>query len=300
MRNHLVGIPKREAMAHQGIRKRLKAYGIGFSVLILACAALRMTGSVESLAYWPSRDAFQTPVSYEDVWITTEDGVTLHGWFMPATAGDDGPKPAVLHLHGNAGNISHHASFSDYLPQHGIHTLIIDYRCYGRSDERGALRRDDLMLDANAALDFLLARKDVVAERVGVLGVSLGSAFGLALAAERSEVRAVASVGAFSSWQGVASDMIPVLGPMLMPGGLDQLDALEAFADRPYLIVHGDADEVIDHRHALLLKARCDELGVDATLNTAEGADHNGIMRTHAETRGVIGQFFEGSLGDPE
>jgi len=257
---------------------------------------VKLTGAAESLAYWPSREGFETPALYEDVWITTSDGVRLHGWFMPARGGAKTPGPAVLHLHGNAGNISHHASFSEYLPRSGVHTLIIDYRCYGRSDDTGPLRRDALLLDARAALDYLLARDDVDADRVGVLGVSLGSAFGHALTAEREEVRAIATIGAFSSWRGIASDMLPVLGPLLIPRGMDQIDALAELGDRPYLIVHGDRDEVIDFRHALLLKARCDELGVSAVLHSVKGGDHNGLLWEYPATKDVISEFFVRSL----
>ncbi|MCZ6682525.1 MAG: alpha/beta hydrolase, partial [Planctomycetota bacterium] len=44
---------------------------------------------------------------YEDVFFTSENDLRLHGWFMPAT----GPSPArgtVLHIHGNAANITGH------------------------------------------------------------------------------------------------------------------------------------------------------------------------------------------------
>jgi len=271
--------------------RRIKVYAILAFALVMIGAGVRLTGAAESLAYWPSREVFDTPARYEDVSITTEDGLTLHGWFMPAASESEEPKPAVLHLHGNAGNIYDHASFSDFLPSVGVSALIIDYRGYGRSDE-APLRRRGLLIDAHAALDYLLTRDDVDAGRIGVLGVSLGSAPAMALVAERDKVRAVATIGAFSSWQGVAHDAIPFVGPLLLSGGMDQVDAIERFGDRPYLIVHGEMDEVIDPRHAAILKARCDELGVRAELRLVPGADHNRILSTNPEIEGEIAAFF--------
>ncbi|GIT15097.1 MAG: hypothetical protein CM1200mP36_08530 [Gammaproteobacteria bacterium] len=54
----------------------------------------------------PGRALTVTPgaerMDYEDVSIETDDGVTLHGWFVPGGTGR-----VLLFFHGNAGNISH-------------------------------------------------------------------------------------------------------------------------------------------------------------------------------------------------
>ena len=42
-------------------------------------------------------------LTYEDVRITSEDGVELSAWFIPA----EGAETTLLFFHGNAGNISH-------------------------------------------------------------------------------------------------------------------------------------------------------------------------------------------------
>src|SRR5262245_28689172 len=121
-------------------RRRLASYLL---VLTGAALMLRLTSCVESrVLYFPSRDTFRTPAGYEDVSIRSPDGLTLHGWVMPARGVDGGARPpAVLHLHGNAGNVESHASWSESLPEHGISVLLLDYRGYGRSAPAGSLTR---------------------------------------------------------------------------------------------------------------------------------------------------------------
>ena len=82
----------------------------------------------------PSRVLGQTPdrvnLDYTDVYLMTEDGVRLHGWWV------EHPQPAgtLIFFHGNAGNISHRLQTLRLFYELGYRTLIIDYRGYGQSD----------------------------------------------------------------------------------------------------------------------------------------------------------------------
>lgn len=261
-------------------------------VLLVGILFLRLTGAAERLAYMPSQEQHVTPRGAEDVWITTEDGLRLHAWFWRARDAEPGEvRPAVLHLHGNAGHMGHHRSFSEFLTKSGVHVLMLDYRGYGRSDA-GRLRRDALLLDAHAALDALIARPDVERTRVGVYGVSLGGAFALELTKARPEVDRLATLSTFSSWGGVAHDWMPLIGPLLVPSGWDPVDGLERLGDRPYLIVHGTDDEVIHSRHARVLEKAAESAGVPVRLHLATGGDHNRTLETHPDAKGVIADFF--------
>ncbi len=266
-------------------------------VLLVGVGVVRMSGCAERLAYFPSPQAFVTPEGYEDVWFETADGLKLHGWFMPAKGiGVDGVAPAILHVHGNAGNVSSHESFSRFLTYEGFHVLVFDYRGYGRSDDRGGLNRDRLVVDTQAALDALLARPDVDPERVGVLGVSLGGAFGLRVAADDSRVGAVATVSAFSSWQGIASDAVPVLGGLLFRSGVDGVDSVAELGDTPLLVMHGLEDGVVDPRHAGLLVDSAKEHGIDVELLTIADGDHNSLLQRSGDARKSLVRFYRQHL----
>src|SRR5688572_22427784 len=75
-------------------------------ILIVLWIGLRWFEGIN--LYIPSRQLAAHPgtfgLPYEELWLTAEDGVRLHGWHVPAPKGKSGP--TVLFLHGNGGNIS--------------------------------------------------------------------------------------------------------------------------------------------------------------------------------------------------
>lgn len=267
-------------------------------VMLVSVLVARWTNAAESMFYWPSREPYRTPPGYEEVTFTTEDGVTLHAWFMPTPRVDRGsPAPALLHVHGNAGNIADHESFSSFLPSAGMHVLLFDYRCYGRSDDRAPLSRRALAKDTHAALAYLMNRPDVDPQRVGVLGVSLGGAFAIDAVADEPGVKALATVSAFSSWRGVAADA-SALGWLLVRDGLDLVDSVQRLGDRPYLIMHALADRIVPPRHAQLIYNAAQHAGIQAQLRTYAGGDHNTLVQSNPKARQDLAAFFRAYLVD--
>lgn len=267
-------------------------------VIVAAVVVIRWLHIVESrVFYMPSRAAFQTPLGYEDVSIPTPDGLTLHGWFIPPAGAKpgSGPWPTILHCHGNAGNVDSHIDFSSFLTDHGFAVLIFDYRGYGRSSLASGLSRDLLLIDARAALDYLLTRPDVDRERIAAFGVSLGAVFALRLAADRPEVKAICAVSAFSSWSAVAGDHLPVVGPLLIPSGLNPADSARELGAKPLLIVHGDRDEIVNARHAGIIEEAARSGGAVVARFVIPGGDHNGILQTEEEQRPIV-EFFAAAL----
>lgn len=262
----------RRAIVHNGL------LALALAALALGVAA---SGCMERYFFYPDRTPFVTPPGVEDVTFTTADGLTLHGWFIPPTGrGEDAPPAsAVLHVHGNAGNVSHHLVFCRFLADEGFAVLLFDYRAYGRSDP-GSLRRGNLLADADAALDALLARPDIDQNRVAVYGHSLGGVIGLALARQRPEVRAVVSAAAFSRWQRVASDHTGVLGRVLIRHGLDAEVCAAALGDRPLLIIHGTADDIVPAYHAGRIADAARDAGAPVTVALIDGVTHNDLMVT--------------------
>lgn len=258
---------------------------------------LALTGCAERLFFWPLRTEFEDPAGVENVTFETADGLTLHGWFLAPTDGSAPPWPAALHVHGNAGNLSHHLEFSEFLPSHGVAALMFDYRSYGRS-ARGRLRRQTALRDAHAALDYLLAREDVDASRVGVYGVSLGGAVGISLMASRGEARSMVSLAAFSDWRGIASEKLPGLGYVLIRPGQSPMEDIARFGDRPLLIVHGTGDLIVPVSHGETLERAARSAGVPVETRYVPGGSHNAILREDEACGGVIGAFFERTLRD--
>jgi len=280
-------------------RYRLFGGAIALWTMALAVFVVWVGGLVnvgERFFYVPVRAHVAAPAGYEDVWFETATGVRLHGWFMRAADAAPGEvRPAVLHVHGNAGFIGMHDLYSSYLRDEGVHVLVFDYRGYGESDDLKP-DRAGVLEDTRAALAYLHTRDDVDGERLGVFGQSLGVAFAIPAAAEDPGVRAVALLSGFSSWRGVAGDFAPVIGHVLIRPGLDPEKTIGSLGDRGVLIVHGDADEIVDVRHGRRLARAAADAGVRAELVIVPGGDHNEILEEHPEAKRVIGGFFRGAL----
>ncbi len=186
----------------------------------------------------------------DDVQIVTADGSRLHGWFLPAVGKAKG---TVLHLHGNAANVSNHLPLVAWLPARGYNVLMVDYRGFGRSQGKPSL--DGIVDDAAAALAYLRTRTDIDQTRLIVLGQSIGGATALRLLArDANGVRLAVIDSAFASYRGIARDataggpLAPVaaLTTGLLPGpDKDPITALKSI-DVPLIFVHGKRDSIID------------------------------------------------------
>jgi fermentation-respiration switch protein FrsA (DUF1100 family) len=127
--------------------------------------------------------------------------------------------------------------------------------------------------------------------------MSLGGAFATALATENPDVKALCTLSAFSSWRGVASDHVPILGSILIPGGLDPVDSVTRIGTRPYLLIHGSGDNVIPVRHAYLLRDAAQNAGARVDMRIANGGDHSMVLFNFPEMHRAVEEFFTRELG---
>lgn len=163
------------------------------------------------------RISFASPADrdlpFEEVALAGRDGVKLAGWFIPGNNG-----AGVILLHGYSGNRLGVMFHAEALAQAGFSVLMMDLRAHGHSTGRGTFARGESMIsDTQAMVDFLGDRPEVEAERIGILGVSVGGTMALQAAARIRSLAAVIADGA-----GVAAyeDLLPaggVFGRLLLP-----------------------------------------------------------------------------------
>lgn len=276
-------------------RRRVGAWGAValLAALLLGCAEINVA---ERLAYHPTREPYETPEGCVDVFFETVDRLTLHGCFLRAEPSDARvPSPAVLFAHGNAGNLRNHDVFVRFLHERGLHVLVFDYRGYGRSAE-APITRQAITRDTQAAYDHLRSRPEVDADRIGIYGMSMGGQPALQVAAANPEIRSVATLATFSSWEGIANDFLPLLGPALIEDGSDAVVAAAKLGSRPYWIGHGDADEIVDARHAPILAGAARRAGVPVELHIYRRGSHVDLLRTHPDSARSLGAFFVRTL----
>lgn len=227
---------------------------------LLAVLALACLTACTSLAFHPTREHVLTPnrvgLAYRDVTFQAADGVTLHGWFLPASAPRIG---SVLFLHGNAQNISTHLASVAWMPAAGFDVLLFDYRGYGQSE--GAPDLAGLHLDVEAALDLLIDAPELDTEHVVVFGQSLGGALAVTALAEspnRNRVEALVIEGAFTGYRDMAREKLadlwltwPLQYPLALTidGGYRPIESIGALSPMPVLLIHGEADKVVPVRH---------------------------------------------------
>lgn len=209
----------------------------------------------------------QEELNVEDVWIRTDDGVRLHGWWGEAP----GARLATVYLHGNGGNISHRGAHIRAVRAAGSSILVIDYRGYGRSE--GSPSEEGLYRDAVAAYRFV-RNKGFPAGRIVVHGESLGTSVAVDLAA-REPVSGVVLEAPFTSASDVAGHVLPLLGPLLVRSfnTKAKIPALRA----PLLVIHGEEDEIIP----FAMGRKLFELAPEPKQFWAvPGAGHNDIAET--------------------
>ncbi|MAB53446.1 MULTISPECIES: alpha/beta hydrolase [unclassified Marinobacter] len=240
--------------------------------LAAAFTLLLQTGC-SSVFFYPDQVTYITPdrlnLEFEDVFVETPDGETLHGWWLPASAE---PKGTVYFLHGNAQNISSHIMNVAWLPERRYNVFLIDYRGYGRST--GAPDIEGTLHDAETGLRWLVDQPDVQNQPLFLLGQSLGGALGTALASEwvkRDEQPPLDGVildGTFSGFRAIAREKLGdfwLTWPLQIPLSwtiTDEYEAYERIGDIspvPVMVIHSVRDGIIPFHHGKRLYEAAEE-----------------------------------------
>jgi hypothetical protein len=204
----------------------------------------------------------------EDVWITTSDGVRIHGWKIRA---QPGAQRVVLYLHGNAGNLTHRVDHMEMIPKTGSDLLLVDYRGYGKSE--GKPTEEGIYRDADAAYEYLVEAGYQPGQLI-IYGESLGTAAAVDLASRR-DCAGIVLEAPFPSAAAVAGKVLPLLGPLAARGRLETAKKL-AKLRAPLLVIHGTRDEVIDYE---LGREVFEAAPGPKQFWSVEGAHHSDILQ---------------------
>jgi fermentation-respiration switch protein FrsA (DUF1100 family) len=224
--------------------------------------------SEKGIVFFPDPVLIGTPadygLEYEEVFFTAQDGVKLHGWWVPRPGA-----PIFLWFHGNAGNISHRLDNLKLLWERvGVQVFIFDYREYGKSE--GRISREGTYKDAAAAYRYVVAERAAAPEEVVLFGRSLGTALAVDLALN-VPCRSLIIEAAFTNSQDMARLLAPFLfdwRPRVPYDNLGKIGRLRV----PVLIIHGEDDEIIPVAMSRRLYAAAPE---PKELYIIPGAHHN-------------------------
>ena len=272
--NHDVGNPDSapETRGAWSLRSVMR----GLAVLILAgLAALSLIWiSQRRLIYFPTQgvpDAADVLPGVEEVTYSTEDGLSLTAWFVPAAGEESG---TVVVFNGNAGNRADRTPLADALTGRGYAVLLVDYRGYGgnpgRPSEKG------LAADARAAVAYLGTRAGFDSDRLAYFGESLGAAVALGLAEHRKPAALVLR-SPFTSLPDIGSAHYPFLPTsFLLWDRYPNLETIRGL-DVPVMIIAGSDDSIVPVEQSTKL---FDASPGFKRLLVIDGADHNDFELT--------------------
>ena len=243
----------------------------------------------ESLIYFPQtgRTIATTPAAqglpYEDAQIATEDGETLHAWWVPAAK----PRGTTLLFHGNAGNISHRIDYARMFRSLGYNTLLVDYRGYGRST--GKPTEEGTYRDAEASWRWLEAR-GIAGGEIVLYGESLGGGVASWLAT-RHRPRALVVASTFTSVPDLGAEVYRFLPVRLL--SRFKYNTLERLAEvnAPVLVIHSPRDDIIPFSHGKKLYEAARE--PKAFIEIA-GGHNDGFVFMRPEWVKALGAFLDG------
>ncbi len=245
-------------------------------------SALVLTGERDPLTTTPKTFGLTSV----DEQFFASDGVSLHGWFLPASQPSD---VTLVICHGWGGNRSNMIERTHFLRSRGDYSLFyFDFRNHGESGAgRASLSKDEIG-DLEAALRHLRTAHPAETARIGLYGQSLGGAIGLWVAANDPGVSAVVAESAFGDFNGALTRHgkyfyhAPVLFSVLTlwfvrrrlgfdPDDYAPIKIMDRIAPRPLLLLQGERDVRTPPAEGQRLFERA---GEPKTLWTVPGAGH--------------------------
>ena len=237
-----------------------RALQIGlYVVLVIFITSLwGFFSSIHPRRYVSDVDPSTYDLTFEDITLTTSDGVKLSGWFIPAPG-----KKAIIVTHGypfDKGNVLPSALFLH--PKYNL--LFFDFRAMGESGGKittvGYRERDDLL----AAIAFL---KKKGMEKIGVKGFSLGAA--VAIMTETKDIDAIVADAPYARLDMMLDAMYrtfwifkypfvwltKIYSKVFLGLSVDEVSPVRSIKDleTPVLLIHGEKDSQIDVENSQLL-----------------------------------------------
>lgn len=196
------------------------------------------------MVFLPGKTIFMTPddagMEYEDIYIEVAENVSINAWFI----GADASIGTVLFCHGNAGSMSHRVETAGIFHSLGLNVMLFDYRGYGRSP--GTPTEKQTYEDAEAVWKYLTDKKSIPAEKIILLGRSMGGPIAAKLAKNHQPVLCILE-STFTSIPEMGRAKYPIFPTKLLVTikypTIDYVREIEC----PLLVVHSSEDEIVPY-----------------------------------------------------
>ena len=258
-------------------RRRRLAFAAVVPIVVVVVALAAAGGFSQTTMIFPAPAPGRTP-AYPDNVFRTKEATFLY--FAPFGGG-----PVVAWFHGNGEDLADSIPMISLLRSLGMGVLAVEYPGYGIAggspSERGAYAA------AQGALGWLRSEQGIEADRVVLLGQSLGTGVASEMALRGLGARMVL-ISPFTSIVAMARRMFLFVPAALVRHRFDTQSKAPSIAV-PVLILHGTEDEVVPFAMGERLAREFPR----ARLVPIPGGQHNDLLTLHAlEVREALSPFL--------
>ena len=231
--------------------------------VILACLYVFQ----RKLMYYPVRSLLE-PAAYgveaKVIPLQTADGMKIEGWFMPAADG----MPVILHMHGNAGNLSDRREVYNAYHAAGFGVFALEWRGYGRNE--GSPSEEGFYHDGRAAISWL-KQQDIEESQIILYGESIGTGTATQMAIEIKPKALVLEAPFTSLWERAGEIYWWVLPARYMVKDRYESKSKIGKVEAPVLIFHNSGDRIVPAHHG---KALYELANQPKFIEIVESAEH--------------------------
>jgi fermentation-respiration switch protein FrsA (DUF1100 family) len=194
--------------------------------------------------YYPTFDIEYNPknygIAYEDLFLSTEDGVKLNAWMVPS----ENARAAVIFAHGNGGNIGDRLEKMFFFHKLKVNFCIFDYRGYGKSQGRPG--EQGFYKDIQAVYKYVKGKYPDLP--IILYGESLGGAVVVDLASKHElyPVEGLILEGTFTNVKDMARLIYPMLPLVFLKTKFDSLNKI-ADVKAAKLHLHSRYDDIVPY-----------------------------------------------------
>jgi fermentation-respiration switch protein FrsA (DUF1100 family) len=206
----------------------------------------------------PEKTPADFNMTYEDLTITSPDGLKLVGWFVPSQNG-----AVIIMQHGYKSTRQELLNEAEMMVRHGYGVLLTTVRAHDYSDGELITFGMYEVNDMDAWYQYLLTRDDIDKDKIGMLGNSYGGMLVIQYASVNKNIKAVVADSAFSSLNDTVETSVTYFtdlpafpfAPLIVFWSeretgfkTENVDATRWIADispRPVFLMQGGADVVI-------------------------------------------------------
>ena len=189
----------------------------------------------------------------KEIFIKTTDKIKLLAWYYEG----DKNMPILVYFHGNSFDIGERAYRIKRYNDAGFSTLLVSWRGFSGND--GNPTEDNLYLDGNATIDWVLKNTKFKIEDIVNYGESLGSGVAVELNL-KYEFLCTVLEAPFTSIADVANKRYKIYPTKyLVKDKFDNLSKIDQIKS-PILIISGLRDEVVPHSHSIMLFNKANNL----------------------------------------